>query len=44
MVKGMADVIWAKHEGMVHHPEWYPELSSSSSDQEVAAALYMWGP
>lgn len=44
VVAGMADVAWAKHDGMVHHPEWYPELSSGSSDQEVAAALYMSWP
>ncbi|CAE7792946.1 unnamed protein product [Symbiodinium sp. CCMP2592] len=26
------------------HPEWYPELSSHSSDKQIARALYMPGP
>ncbi|CAJ1387274.1 unnamed protein product [Effrenium voratum] len=40
---GMQDVSWAMHTGMVQHPEWYPELSSSSSARDVAHALYMRG-
>ena len=26
------------------HPEWYPELSTKSTDKEIAKALYMPGP
>ncbi|CAK8992854.1 Poly(A)-specific ribonuclease PARN [Durusdinium trenchii] len=40
---GMADVVWARNDGMVNHPEWYPELSSKSSNKEIAKALYMHG-
>jgi len=40
---GMAKVAWARDVGMAKHPEWYPELSSHSSDKQIARALYMHG-
>ena len=32
--------ISAMRKEMVSHPDWYPELSSHSSDEQIAQVLY----
>eukprot|EP00435_Cladocopium_sp_Y103_P022801 s1840_g5.t1 len=40
---GMGDVMWVRTHGMLEHPEWYPDLSATSSNKDIAKALYMRG-
>mmetsp|Transcript_77858 Transcript_77858/g.174547 ORF Transcript_77858/g.174547 Transcript_77858/m.174547 type:complete len:741 (-) Transcript_77858:51-2273(-) len=36
-------LVWAKHTGVNEHPEWYPDLDSSSSLGEFQAQLHQTG-
>ncbi|CAE7244702.1 unnamed protein product [Symbiodinium sp. CCMP2592] len=38
------DVIWAKHDGIWKHPEWYKGLTPSSTFEEFQAYLYRTSP
>lgn len=40
---GMKAVLWVRNDGMRNHPQWFPELSSGSSDLEIAKVLYQHG-
>lgn len=40
---GLKDVRWVRYDGMINHPQWFPELSSDSTDVEIAKVLYMHG-
>jgi hypothetical protein len=38
------EIMWAKTDGIVSHPEWYPGLSASSTDVQFQAHIYDKSP